>query len=175
MRTDDRASWKIPDRTSAPEAAKARERGKGMDGYTLTVGSPLDPLTPMPDGVRYVAELADGTGFVAWDERPPAIAGTVLIAEEPDDGWWWFKIRKLAATEADHFYLLSRDAFDLIADEQPAMIRAATRVTDGRVIVQTDTPLMLFGGWGGHAVRYVQRELTYEQVVRGAIRAFASA
>lgn len=128
-----------------------------MDGYTLTrMGGEVWTGPILPDGVRYVATFADGTGFAAWTGRPPAIAGEVVIAVEAsaDMPWWWTKVRWTAPTDEDHLYVLSRNAFDVLADEAGEIIMAATLLTDGRVIVQTSAPLLGFFGFGGPVVAY---------------------
>lgn len=127
-----------------------------MDGYTITPNGAEVLATIEQDGVRYAARMAGGTGFVAWEGRPPAIEGENFVAEPQS---FWFKIRRLVPTEEDRFYQLSDDAFRQLADEYNDGIKAATQTTDGRWFVQTETPLLGFTGWGGKVREYVAEPL----------------
>lgn len=112
-------------------------------------------------GVRHVAELDSGEGFVACDHRnTPPVPGTVFY-DESDDGWWWFKIRKVAPTSAhdpEIFGLYTAEAFKQMA---PIAIQMATPVGMDLVLVMTygKQPNAI---WQASATRYLDRRIVLD-------------
>lgn len=65
-----------------------------MDGYAIT-GTPEEAFAAFgKEGVRYVAELDTGQGFVAF-EGPIPVEDATILANVPESEFWWFKVKRL--------------------------------------------------------------------------------
>ena len=117
------------------------------------------------NGVRHVAELDTGEGFVACENRVNApVAGVVFRDESDDEFWFGPKIRRIAPT-SDHdpeiFGLYSAEAFRAV---NPLGIQMASMVGMGLVLAMT------YGRtqgaiWQASATRYLDARLSYPALV----------
>ena len=125
-----------------------------MNGYVIT-GSVADAAAVFGvSGVRHVAALDNGEGFVAFDGDQPC-AGALLLASDDQDGWW-YQVRKVAPTdEVEAFYLLSAEHFAERVSRKTGHITAATRLTSGNVLVSTDGATIDGAIWGARATSFL--------------------
>jgi hypothetical protein len=130
-----------------------------LDGYVITAtGAEALEAFGRP-GVRHIATLESGEGFVAFEGDRPA-AGALLIASDEALPWWWHKVRNLAPAGPEAFYLLTAARFaDFVYAElgrgfvEPVV--AATLLATGNVLVQTNGFEVIPGAiWGSTAVSY---------------------
>lgn len=123
-----------------------------FDGYVVAdPGTDPEAVFNQP-GVRHVAVLENGELFVAFEgDRPCAGALLLNAPDEEQDSWWW-KVRRIAPSGSEAFYLLSRGVFDRLLMGQ---IQAASYLTTGNVLVQTNGEEIPDALWGSKAVSYL--------------------
>lgn len=122
-----------------------------MDGYVITATADEALAAWGRPGVRHVAELDTGEGFVAFDGPIPA-AG--LVMEAGDDDGWWFRVRRVAPSsdhEPETFGLYGADAFRALP---PFVVRQASMVGAGMVLALT-LGKQTTATWQADATRYL--------------------
>jgi len=125
-----------------------------MDGYVIAdPGTDPEAVFNEP-GVRHVAILENGELFVAFiGDRP--CAGALLLNSE-DQPIWCAQDRHRTPHGGEAFYLLDRESFDHLLLRQ---IQAASYLTSGNVLVQTDGEEIFGPIWGSKAVSYLDARM----------------
>lgn len=121
-----------------------------MDGFILTQTAEDALDTWGKPGVRHVAALDSGEGFVAFDGDIPVsglvmenLGGSTIFGSLPQqdtpDGWWW-QVRRLAPVDGvqETFGLFAADTFRVLRSSDVLM---ASMVGAGLVLAITAGPL----------------------------------
>jgi hypothetical protein len=111
-----------------------------MDGYLIT-GRAEDAVSAFPqDGVRHVAELDNGQGFLAFEGPMPIVADPFaqLLIAQARPVLAFAKVRKhgpLSADEVEHLAIVTPGYFS--AELFLADVLAVSQLTDGLRLVST--------------------------------------
>jgi hypothetical protein len=124
-----------------------------MDGGYVVAPEGTD--VELGNGVRHIAQLENGEVFVAFEGDRPC-AGALLIPAEDSLPWWWHKVRTVAPSGPEAFYIVTAEQFENLTT---GIIAAATRLSSGNVLVQTNGHLILGAIWGSVAVSYIDERL----------------
>jgi hypothetical protein len=125
-----------------------------MDGYVIAPEGTDPEMVFNRPGVRHVAILESGELLVAFiGDRP--CPGKLLLNSDDQPGWW-HSVRRIAAGGPEAFYLLDRETFDHLLMRQ---IQAASYLTSGDVLVQTDGEEIFGPIWGSKAISYLDERI----------------
>jgi hypothetical protein len=135
-----------------------------MDGYIITATAEQAIAAFGEPGVRHVAELESGEGFVAFEGDRPCAGALLLNAPDTDQDGWWYRVRKGIASGPEGFYLLTRERFKEFLTTRPSDPRAPVRIleplvaasvlTTGNVLVMTNGEAIEGAIWGSKATSY---------------------
>jgi|SRR5215470_15620899 len=121
-----------------------------MDGYIITPDSDDAALCFGKEGVRHVAQLSTGEGFVAFDGPIPFEGGMIL--EAIGEVGFAPKIRRHTPFGGDGL-VLSLVTSDVFRWLEPTMIQQATLVGAGLVLTLTKNPIVT-SIWDARIVSY---------------------
>ena len=123
-----------------------------MDGYVV---APEGTEVELGNGVRHIAQLDNGEIFVAFEGERPC-AGALMIAHDEVLDWWWHSVRHVTPTGPEAFYLVTAAHFETLST---GVLAAATRLSTGNVLVQTNGEEIPGAIWGSVAASYIDERL----------------